>query len=381
MSTSKQNDPCGGDEHRPGVGDGTFRAGDASGAPAAATVQPTAWDQYRHRVAETKRRACGRWGDILRGMGVPEGILARRNMPCPGCDGTDRFQFTDKFGHGNYHCRHCGAGDGFRLLQLIHGMTFHEALCAVEGRIGALAPSQPGRLADARPDRMRKLALKLWGESAPIHPGDDADRYLRARGLGMDCYPDSLRTHPSLGYYGEPATGAKAQKLGEFPALLGLVQDANGTAVTVHRIYLRDARQLCKKLLSSGIQGCSVQLGQPAHELNVCEGIETALALYRSTRVPTWAAINAGNLPQLQVPLGVRHLNVFGDNDGTSLFSGQLKAYELAARIKRERGGHAHFKVRVHIPAADGTDWADVLSDHDMPLAPASGKAGRAMTH
>ena len=35
------------------------------------------------------------------------------------CGGTDRFQYTDKFGEGNYHCRGCGA--------VVHDATFHPA--------------------------------------------------------------------------------------------------------------------------------------------------------------------------------------------------------------------------------------------------------------
>lgn len=334
---------------------------------------------YRLRVSEIKRRASGRWDDILRGMQVPDGLLARRNMPCPGCNGTDRFQYTDKFGHGNYHCRQCGAGDGFRLLQMVHGMTFHQALCAVERSLGVLPPPRPaGSL--SQPDRMLRLALRLWQEARPICPGDDADRYLRGRGLGMARYPDSLRFHPCLGYYADRAANGSTQWRGERPALLGLVRATNGQPVTIHRIYLEHGQKLCKKLLSSGIQGAAIRLGQPEDELNVCEGIETGLAIYRHTRVATWPALNAGNLARMGIPEHVRHVNVFADNDTLTQFSGQLKAFELAARLKQERSQDKGFRVDVHIPSLDGADWADVLSDQDAPAA-VPGNAGRALTH
>jgi len=84
--------------------------------------------EFEARVAEVKRRAHGRWGEILRALGVDEKILNRRNQPCPLCGGTDRFQYTDKFGEGNYHCRSCGAGGGLKLAQAVLGTKFGELL-------------------------------------------------------------------------------------------------------------------------------------------------------------------------------------------------------------------------------------------------------------
>jgi hypothetical protein len=67
---------------------------------------------FEARVSDVKSRAHGHWTGILRSLGVDEDILKGKNLPCPidGCGGTDRFQYTDKFGEGNYHCRSCGAG-------------------------------------------------------------------------------------------------------------------------------------------------------------------------------------------------------------------------------------------------------------------------------
>ena len=73
---------------------------------------------FEHRIEEAKRRAHGRWTEILRSLGVDDRILGKRNGPCPSCGGNDRFQYTDKFGEGNYHCRHCGAGGGFKGIEV-----------------------------------------------------------------------------------------------------------------------------------------------------------------------------------------------------------------------------------------------------------------------
>src|SRR5437588_4482615 len=77
--------------------------------------------EFESRLHELKGRAHGRWTEILRTLGVDEKVLNKRNQPCPMCGGTDRFQYTDKFGEGNYHCRGCGAAGGLKLLQGYHG--------------------------------------------------------------------------------------------------------------------------------------------------------------------------------------------------------------------------------------------------------------------
>lgn len=79
------------------------------------------------RTAELRRNAHGRWTSILLHLGVPARLLNHRNQPCPQCGGVDRFQYTDRFGAGNYFCRGCGPGDGFKLLQAVHGWTFATA--------------------------------------------------------------------------------------------------------------------------------------------------------------------------------------------------------------------------------------------------------------
>ena len=88
---------------------------------------------YAARIDAVKQRAHGRWSEVLAAAGIEERILRHRNGPCPSCGGTDRFQYTDKFGEGNYHCRQCGPGGGFKLLQAVRGVDFHAALCEVPG--------------------------------------------------------------------------------------------------------------------------------------------------------------------------------------------------------------------------------------------------------
>lgn len=317
--------------------------------------------EYAARVDAVKQRAHGRWTEILGAMGLEERLLKRKSMPCPVCkDGVDRFQYTDKFGEGNYHCRKCGPGGGFKLLQACKAMDFHGALCAVEQVLGMLPPAQ--RSEDAAPERMKKLVQRIWNEARAVTLGDEVDRYLRGRGLALSSYPASLRFHPALGYYQKEGV-AKARKVAEYPAMLASVQDAQG-AVTLHRTYLQAGRKLdapdAKKVLSSGFSGGAVRLAVATGELAVCEGIETGIAVFLATGKPVWCALSAGNLEKLWVPDTVRSVCVYGDNDADGDFTGQASAYAAARRLKREEVQGGRRVIRVFLPRQAGSDWADV---------------------
>lgn len=316
---------------------------------------------YAARIDAAKRRAHGRWTELLGALGLDERMLKRKPMACPVCkDGVDRFQFTDKFGEGNYHCRKCGPGGGFKLLQACTGMDFHAALCAVEKALGTLPESLP--CAEPSSEWMKTLAQRIWNEARPVTVGDAVDRYLRSRHLGLATYPPSLRFHPALGYYRKEGE-SKARKVAEYPAMLANLQSPQGR-VTLHRTYLPDGCKLdaedAKKLLSGGYIGASMQLAPATDELAVCEGIETGIAVFLATGKPVWCAVNAGNLEKLWVPDTVRRLCIYGDNDAGTDFTGQASAYALARRVRREpvRGGTR--QVDVFIPRLPGADWADV---------------------
>ena len=319
--------------------------------------------EYAARIDAVKLRAHGRWGDILAAGGVDAKVLTHRNGPCPLCGGTDRFQYTDKFGEGNYHCRQCGPGGGFKLLQAVKGVDFNTALCDVERCLGLLPKAAPTHMHEPSGDRMQKLVQRIWDEARPVTAGDAVDLYLSGRGLAMPSYPAALRFHPALGYY-QKDTAGKSLKLAEYPAMLACIQSPDGHAVTLHRTYLQDGAKLpaadAKKVLSAGISGAAVRLFEATDELAVCEGIETGLALRLATGKPVWAGISAGNLEKLWLPATVRKVCIYADNDAGADFAGQCFAYALARRLKREASTNGTRQVQVFIPRHAGADWADV---------------------
>ena len=85
--------------------------------------------------------------------------------------------------------------------------------------------------------------------------------------------------------------------------------------------------------------------------IGIAEGIETALAAWRASAVPTVASYCAGNLAAWQWPAGVRRLVIFADND---------KAGREAADALQARAVRAGLQSSVMTPTDAGADWLDV---------------------
>jgi putative DNA primase/helicase len=320
-------------------------------------------EQFEERFQLARSNAFGRWTCLLLALGVDEKVLNRKNQPCPlaGCGGTDRFQYTDKFGDGNYVCRACGAGGGFKLLMGYFGWSAATALYRLER---SLCMQPPQATAAAQKDTTA-LVQRILAETTPIMPGDEVDRYLCSRGLGMDVYPEALRTHPSLGYYELDAKTGRPMLVGRFPAMVASVHDCHGNLVSLHRTYLQNGQKLpgrnAKKLLCGGVNGGSIRLAPAGPDLAVCEGIETGLAILKRTGQPIWLGICAGNLERMWIPDDVRRLRVYGDNDADAMFDGQASAYGLARQFLKRRVTGVERSAEVYIPRVAGADWADVL--------------------
>jgi putative DNA primase/helicase len=320
--------------------------------------------ELERRVEALKARSRGRWREVLLACGVAEQVLNRRNQPCPSCGGTDRFQFTDKYGAGNYYCRGCGPGDGFKLLQACCGRDFVGAVKRIEQYLGIALTPAPLLPAEPTPERMKRLARRIWEEALPVVAGDDVDRYLCGRGLQMTAYPVVLRCHSCLGYYEKIEGESKSKKVAEYPAMLAAVQGADGHAITLHRTYLQDGRKAktreAKKLLSAGINGAAVRLFDAIEEIAIAEGVETTLAVHLATGKPAWSALSAGNLEKLWIPESVRRVHIYADNDADGDYDGEAAAYALARRLKKEAKKAGGRDVQVHVPPQAGDDWADV---------------------
>lgn len=90
-----------------------------------------------YSIDEIKRRANGRWLEILQAAGISRDLLeSRRGTSCPRCGGKDRFSaMPDVANRGAVLCRHCfhgatnpRAGDGLSTLQWWLGVSLFDAV-------------------------------------------------------------------------------------------------------------------------------------------------------------------------------------------------------------------------------------------------------------
>lgn len=201
---------------------------------------------------------------------------------------------------------------------------------------------------------------RLWAQCVPLMPGDPVTLYLKRRGFGgVWPLPACLRLHRALPCW----DGDK--RIGTFPAMVAPLVQADGRVVALHRTYLAadgrkaDVRSPKKLTAAAGpLAGACIAL----HDLTGCttvgiaEGIETALAAWLASGIPTVAAYCAGNLAAWEWPAGVQRIVVFADHD---------PAGAVAAEKLHQRARIAGLAVNVMTPTTEGNDWADVWARRD----------------
>lgn len=199
-----------------------------------------------------------------------------------------------------------------------------------------------------------RYIAQVWAQCVPLVPGDPVTLYLKQRGFG-DIWPlpACLRLHRALPYW------HGAEKLGTFPAMVARIVAPDGRTVALHRTYLtRDGKKAevptVKKLTGAAgsLAGACIPLHRPAHGcIGIAEGIETALAAWCASAVPTVASYCASNLVAWRWPADVQRIIVFADADT----AGRVAASALQARAIR-----AGLKASVITPTDADADWADV---------------------
>ena len=294
----------------------------------------------------------GRWPGILAHFGVDRSLLSGRHCPCPVCEGRDRFRFDDREGRGTFFCSHCGAGDGFKLLELLKGWPFREAAKEIEAVVGII----PVAALVAKPNDADKLAIcrRIWCESLPVVPGDPVSLYLERR-CSIESVPPVIRYHQRLAYRHDDG------HVTHHAAMVCRVQDFTGAGSAIHRTYLTDDGQKAavptvKKVAGNLPAGAAIRLFLPSGCIGIAEGIETALAAFLLFGTPTWAAVTAGGLERWAPPTDTERVIIFGDNDISG--TGQAAAWALAKRLIG-----IGVETEVRIPAQFGCDWNDIHMD------------------
>jgi putative DNA primase/helicase len=311
------------------------------------------------QAAEIHARLGATWPAVLAQLGVPEAALRNRHGPCPACGGKDRFRFDNKRGRGDYICGQCGAGDGFRLLERVHGWPFAEArrrVIEVAGLSGGISVAWTAPAPRAQPRETiatpTERVVRLRRGCCAVADCADIVSYLESRGLWP--LPDgcTLRAHASVEYFED------GRRIGRWPAIVADVVDAAGELVTLHVTYLESGQKLSghepRKMLTplTGRHGCAVRLMAPGEVLGIAEGIETALSAALVEGTPVWAALNTSLLSRFEPPPAVTTLRLYADRDEAGLTA--------ACRLMERLQGRVRLEVRV--PPAPAKDWNDVLA-------------------
>jgi putative DNA primase/helicase len=306
--------------------------------------------------AEVKQAAHGQWKDILIGLGVEEELLSKKNKPCPFCGGKDRFSFTDKTQAGEYFCRGCKPGDGFNFVANYFRIDNKQAIRMVAKKLG-IQSEYEANSNGVQETRIKKDSIKsTFEESATISPGSAVYQYLVNRGL-KPCEWEDILSHPALDYFEE------RKLIGKWPAMVSLITRLDGTPDGIHRTYLtkdgqkapvqKGRERKISKINPNLSGGVTIKLDYDTSGgvLAVAEGLETSMYVREATGLPTWSAINANLMRQVQVPEDLDRLYIFADNDKNQ--TGQKAAWELAERYLGQ------IAVYLLVAPEPGKDWLD----------------------
>lgn len=348
---------------------------------------------------ELKARSHGRWVEIFSILApeLDEAVQRMgRHVACPMHGSNDGFRlFRDAADTGGGVCSSCGAfHDGFALLRALRGWSFPEVLEQVDDALGgAVSQPQPAVIkpkAAKAPSRSTRYGLRRHWKAGVRDEWAKRllEDYLVGRGLSpvlAEIWLEEARVHPAMPYRND-----ERKVVGEWPCVMTLVRDAEGRAITMHRLWLErlDAKTVvkapvdCPKKLyplteGASMSGGAIRFGKPVgRTLGIAEGIETALAVTAATGMTTWACVSASIMPSFVPPEGVDTVVVWADKDRAKaqplLPNGEQRPPKHpgldAARALQKRLWSEGIKAAVQLPPVeipagkDSIDWADVYS-------------------
>lgn len=162
--------------------------------------------------------------------------------------------------------------------------------------------------------------------------GSIAEKYLASRGLKNPNSPDLL--------FCPDCTDWKAKR--GRPAIIAKLRDNDFNFVgAIHRIYLEDDGSA----KASGMDNAKLTLGShrgipaavqlyppnPAGEIWIAEGIETAIAASILRGVPVWALLGVGNFLNWRPPASVTFTHILADGGGDGFKNSRALAEQLQA--------------------------------------------------
>lgn len=308
---------------------------------------------------------------------------------CP-FHGENRPSFHCEDRKGRYHCFGCGVtGNHFKFLMELDGVSFPRAVEMVASLAGVNLPGreetekerrerfqreqdrkrrdeQRARQDQKDMERKTETVRSIWAEAKPI-VGTLAEEYLRSRSIELADFPEGTEWMPSLRFHpGLSLQGAK------HPALIGGVQNKDRKLIAIWRIFLQpngkalvneDGRKV--KLGLGPANGGAVRLGPVTETLRLTEGIETGLgvALLSSKPASVWAALSTSGMMGLEIPEGVKRLEIYADGDRHRLNQRTGEIVDppgiAAAKKLQKRAREAGLEAVIYA-SPEPDDWLDV---------------------
>lgn len=218
----------------------------------------------------------------------------------------------------------------------------------IEQRQRIAAAVEQRREAEAA-DRKRRLLIaeRIMDGSGPA-PDSPARHYLEGRFIRPPI-PGAIRFSARVWHPYERR---------DMPAMVSRIEHpTTGVFMGVHVTFLLldgsgKAGVTPAKIMRGIAGGGIVRLAEPTDTLALAEGVESALSFAQLARVPTWAALSAGNFCNIKLPASVREVVIAADNDERGLAEARKAGHRWRLEGRR---------VRIARPSSDGQDWNDVL--------------------
>lgn len=213
----------------------------------------------------------------------------------------------------------CGTGFGRHRDQpgwVCHREQCHEAVKDGGGRrVRVRLPSAASGAAPGSDRKKLEKVLEMVEGSQAVQRTHPAYAYIHQRGLRPTRWPPSLR-QASLWHREDRAV---------HPVMLGVIVDAAGKTIGVHRTYLTDDGRKADlehtKMSFGNIRGGTVWLTpEIGQNVLLAEGIETTLAaaeLWPDAGSPM-ATLSTSGLRNVLLPDQVRRVVIVADNDPAS---------------------------------------------------------------
>ncbi|MEN3257520.1 primase-helicase zinc-binding domain-containing protein [Sodalis endosymbiont of Spalangia cameroni] len=276
---------------------------------------------------KTVAAVIGRWADIFNYYGLPP-ITGKKHYQgeCPICGRKGKFRIDNKEERGEWICT-CGAGDGWKLLELTQKKDFKTLAREIDQLIGnTYQPQQPQSLQPVQEFRSR--VISKFSTLLPLRD-TDARNYFANRGI-YELPVSHLRFNPH-----------EKTHDGIFQSLWAVATDDKGAGCYLHRTLLDNGKKApiavnkkMSKLQDDNYLNFSgsvaIRMFPVSTTLGVAEGIETALSCKQTYGCNTWSTLNAGFLRKFRAPTGVKHLIIFADTDPNG--AGLAAAFECGHR-------------------------------------------------